>query len=328
MRPALANILVFAAATLVAAPDVPLGAQTYDVLITGGTIVDGTGADRFRADVAVVDGRIALVSQEPIDPSLAATVIDAEGQVVTPGFIDNHSHVQQTIAEYPLAENFLRQGITSLIVSLHSGDQPWPLEEFASGLVVAPNVAFFAGHTWTRKQVMGMENRAPTPAELEEMKALVEQSMREGALGLSTGLLYVPANFAETEEIIELAKVASEHGGVYVSHMRNEGSGLLESVAEVIRIAEEADIPAQINHHKASGAGQWGWSEQSLAMIDSANAGGLTVTHDLYPYAASSTSSAILFPQWALAGGSEDFAARVAIPRPEPAWKRTCAPSS
>jgi len=309
MRPALA--LTFAL-ILAAAPGASVSAQTYDVLITRGTVVDGTGADRFRADVAVVDGRIALVSQTPIDPSLATTVIDATGQVVTPGFIDNHSHVQQTIAEYPLAENFLRQGITSLIVSLHSGDQPWPLEEFASGLTMAPNVGFFAGHTWTRKQVMGMENRAPTPAELDEMRALVDQSMREGALGFSTGLLYVPANFAETEEVIELAKVASAHGGIYVSHMRNEASGLLESVAEVIRIAEEADIPAQINHHKASGAGQWGWSERSLAMIDSANAAGLTVTHDLYPYAASSTSSAILFPQWALAGGPEDFAARVA----------------
>lgn len=260
----------------------PLAAQPYDVLITGGTVMDGTGADRFRADVAIADGRIALVSTGPIDPSLAATVIDATGQVVTPGFIDNHAHVQQTIAEYPLAENFLRQGITTLIASLHSGNQPWPLEEFASGLEMAPNVGFFAGHTWTRKQVMGMENRAPTADELEEMKSLVDRSMREGALGLSTGLLYVPANFAETEEVIELARVAAAHGGIYVSHMRNEASGLLESVREVIRIAEEADIPAQINHHKAAGAAQWGWSEHSLALIDSANAAGLTVTHDLF----------------------------------------------
>ena len=172
---------------LLAAPT-PATAQPYDVLITGGTVVDGTGADRFTADVAITDGRIALVSRQPIDPSQAATVIDARGQVVTPGFIDNHSHVQQTIAEYPLAENFLRQGITTLIASLHSGDQPWPMEEFASSLEMAPNVGFFAGHTWTRKQVMGMENRAPTAEELEGMKALVDQSMRDGALGLSTGL--------------------------------------------------------------------------------------------------------------------------------------------
>ncbi len=289
-------------------------AQSYDVLIRGGTVVDGTGAARYAADVAIAGGRIVEISREGIDASRAATVIDAGGRVVSPGFIDNHAHVQQTIAEYPLAENFLRQGITTLIASLHSGDQPWPLDEFASSLETAPNVGFFAGHSWTRQQVLGMEDRAPTEAELEAMKALVDRSMRDGALGLSTGLLYVPANFAETEEIIELAKVAAAHGGIYVSHMRNEASGLIESVAEVIRIADEADIPAQINHHKATGAGQWGWSERTLAMIDSANAAGLEVTHDLYPYTASSTGSSILFPQWALAGGSEAFAARVADP--------------
>ncbi len=289
-------------------------AQQYDVLISGGTVVDGTGADRYAADVAVVDGRIALVSREPIDPASARTVIDATGQVVTPGFIDNHAHVQQTIARYPLAENFLRQGITTLSASLHSGDQPYPLAEFASSLEMAPNVAFWAGHSWTRKQVLGLDNRAPTPEELERMKALVAEAMQDGALGLSTGLLYVPANFAETEEVIELAKVASAYGGIYVSHMRNEATGLLESIREVIRIADEADIPAQINHHKAAGAAQWGWSERSLALIDSANAAGLTVTHDLYPYAASSTGSSILFPQWALAGGTEALAERVADP--------------
>jgi len=290
----------------------PSHAQTYDVLIVGGTVIDGTGSDGFRADVAVVEDRIVLVSKGGINPSLGRTVIQAEGQVVTPGFIDNHAHVQQSIAHYPLAENFLRQGITTLVASLHSGDQPWPLEEFASSLQTAPNVGFFAGHSWTRKRVMGMENRAPSDAELDEMRTLVDQSMQEGALGLSTGLLYVPANFSETEEIIELAKVAASHGGIYVSHMRNEGSGLIESVAEVIRIADEAGIPAQINHHKAVGAGQWGWSERTLAMIDSANAAGLSVTHDLYPYTASSTGSSILFPQWALAGGTNAFAARVA----------------
>jgi len=165
------SLTTLLAATL-ALTTTPLTAQRYDVLITGGTVVDGTGADRFAADVAVADGRIVLVSRDPLDPSLAATVIDASGQVVTPGFIDNHAHVQQTIADYPLAENFLRQGITTLIASLHSGDQPWPLEEFASGLEMAPNVGFFAGHTWTRKQVLGMENRAPTAEELDESGSL------------------------------------------------------------------------------------------------------------------------------------------------------------
>ena len=290
----------------------PLAAQTYDVLIKGGSVVDGSGGDRYAADIAIQGDRIVAISREGIAPSTAARVIDATGRVVTPGFIDNHSHTQLSIADYPLSENFLRQGITTLSASLHSGDQPWPLSDFASELEMAPNMAFWAGHSWVRKEVMGLDNRAPTPAELDEMRALVDQSMRQGALGLSTGLLYVPANYAETEEIIELAKVAASHGGVYVSHMRNEGSGLLESIAELIRIADEASIPAQINHHKATGKAQWGWSEQSLAMIDSANAAGLTITHDLYPYAASSTGSSILFPQWALEGGADGFAGRVA----------------
>lgn len=146
------------------------------------------------------------------------------------------------------------------------------------------------------------------------MEALVEEAMRDGALGLSTGLVYVPANFAETEEVVALAKVAARHGGIYVSHMRDEATGLLESVAELIRVAEEAGLPAQINHHKAVGATQWGWSELTLAMIDSARARGLDIKHDLYPYTASSTGSGVLFPQWALAGGPEEFARRVADP--------------
>ncbi len=290
----------------------------YDLAFVGGTVVDGSGDPGFAADVAIRGDRIVAVSTEGIDPSLATTVVDAEGLVVAPGFIDNHAHIQTTIHEYPLAENFTRQGITTIIASLHSGGQPWPLEEYARSLDVAVNVGFFAGHTWTRRQVLGMENRAPTEGELGQMRVLVDSTMRQGALGLSTGLLYVPAAYAETEEVIELAKVASAHGGIYVSHMRNEASGLLESVAEVIRIADEARIPAQINHHKAAGRAQWGQSAATLAMIDSARAAGLDVRHDLYPYTASSTGSSILFPQWVLAGGHEEMVGRFADPELRP----------
>ncbi len=286
----------------------------YDLLLVGGTVIDGSGGTPFRADVAVSDDRIVSVSADGIDPERAARILDVEGLVVAPGFIDNHAHIQTTIHRHPLAENFTRQGITTIIASLHSGDQPWPLADYASSLDVAVNVGFFAGHSWTRTRVLGLEDRDPTPEELDHMRAVVDSTMQQGALGLSTGLLYVPANYAETEEIIELAKVAARHGGLYVSHMRNEASGLFASVAEVIRIAREADIPAQINHHKASGRAQWGQSVRTLAMIDSANAEGLDVKHDLYPYTASSTGSSILFPQWMHAGGPEEFRRRVDDP--------------
>lgn len=291
----------------------PPGAR-YDVVIVGGTVVDGTGAPRVRADVAVRGDRIVRVAPEGLPADAGALVLDADGLIVAPGFIDNHAHIQTTIHRHPLAENFVRQGITTILASLHSGDQPWPLDAYMASLEVAPNVGFFAGHTWTRKQVLGMANRAPTLEELDRMKQLVERSMQDGALGFSTGLLYVPANYATTEEIIALARVAARHGGIYVSHMRNEGEGLLESVAEVIRIAAAAEIPAQINHHKAVGVNQWGWSARTLAMIDSALVAGLDVTHDLYPYTASSTGSSILFPQWALAGGADSLRARLADP--------------
>lgn len=286
----------------------------FDVVLAGGTVVDGLGTPRFDANIAIKDDRIVAISRQPIDPADARDYVDIDGLVLAPGFIDNHAHVQTTIHEHPLAENFTRQGITTLIAGLHSGDQPWPLDEYAASLDVAPNVGFFAGHTWTRKQVLGLANRAPDHDELQQMRDLVEQSMQQGALGLSTGLLYVPANYAETEEVIELAKVAARYGGIYVTHMRNEATGLLESINETIRIAAEADIPAHINHHKAAGVSQWGWSEKSLALIDAARESGLDIRHDLYPYTASSTRSAILFPQWVMAGGPDEFADRVRNP--------------
>lgn len=320
------NTVLLAAMLLVAAcqqsmpPESPASdsGKAFDVILTGGTVVDGLGTPRFRGDVGIKGERIVAISTDALNADDAAVSVDVSGLVISPGFIDNHAHIQTTIHEHPLAENFTRQGITTIIASLHSGDQPWPLDEYASSLDVAPNVGFFAGHTWIRKQVLGLENRAPDHDELQAMRDLVEETMQQGALGLSTGLLYVPAYYAETEEVIELAKIASQYGGIYVTHMRNEGTGLLDSVNETIRIATEADIPAHINHHKANGVGQWGSSVQSLALIDAAREAGIDITHDLYPYTASSTSSAILFPQWTLAGGPGEFAKRIADPEQLP----------
>jgi N-acyl-D-aspartate/D-glutamate deacylase len=300
--------LLLASAVVAAQP------PTFDLVIRGGTVVDGTGAARFRADVGIRGDRIARVERQGIPASEGRQTLRADGLVVAPGFVDHHAHIQTTIHEHPLAENFTRQGITTILASLHSGEQPYPLASYMEALDVAPNIGFFAGHSWVRTKVLGLENRAPSAEELERMKQLVEEAMADGALGLSTGLLYVPANYARIEEVIELARIAAAHGGIYVSHMRDEADGLLDSVAETIRVGREAGLPVQVQHHKAVGKPQWGWSVKSLAMIDAARAEGLDVSLDLYPYTASSTGSSVLFPQWALAGGSQAFAARVKDP--------------
>jgi N-acyl-D-aspartate/D-glutamate deacylase len=314
-RPASPSAGPVAALLLVAALPATAAAvePVYDLLLAGGTVVDGTGAARFAADVAVAGDRIARVSHSPIDRALARAVVDVTGKVVAPGFIDSHAHLVK-LDTYPLAENLLRQGVTSILASLHAQDEPWPLGEYLARVRPAPNVGFFAGHSFIRKRVVGLEDRAPTATELEAMEELVAISMREGALGLATGLEYVPANYARTGEIVELAKVAARYGGSYSTHMRDEGPGLLDSIDETIRIGREAGLPVQINHLKAAGAAQFGWSVPALARIDAARAAGVDIAFDVYPYTAFSTDSDVCFPPWSLAGGPEAFRRRVADP--------------
>lgn len=315
-----AAALAAACATLTAplagaAAQTPDAAPRYDYLIRGGTVVDGTGAPAYRADVAVRGDRIVSVSREPIPPEQARTVLNARGLVVAPGFIDTHAHVEG-LPSRPLAENYLRQGVTTVVYA-PDGGMPWPFGEYVARLRArghAPNIALFAGFNTARSQVMGSANRAPTPAELERMKAMIDEAMREGAIGISTGLRYVPATYATTEEVIEVARVAARYGGFYSSHIRDEGEGSIDAVAEVIRIARETGMPAQVSHHKLMGQPQWGQSARTLAMVDSARAQGLDITIDSYPYTATSTGTGVLFPSWALAGGRDSLRARLDDP--------------
>ncbi len=281
----------------------------FDLLFKNGIIVDGTGANRYIADIAIKDDRISLI-KKGISKSKAIKVLDIEGLIVAPGFWDNHAHLDN-LDKYPNAENFIRQGITTILASLHSQDQPFPMDKYIEQTKMAPNIGLFSGHTWIRKRVMGLENRSPTDEELTWMMALVDSSMQQGALGLSTGLEYVPAVFAKTDEILELAKIAARYKGIYVTHMRDEGVRVIDSIRETLEIAKNADIPVQINHHKVTGAAHWGMTKKTLALLDSATAQGLQVAHDVYPYTAFSTYSDILFPGWVLAGGVDSFKTRV-----------------
>jgi N-acyl-D-amino-acid deacylase len=275
-----------------------------DLILEGGTVVDGSGAPRVRADVGIREGRIVTVGD--LSGAGAARRLDATGLVVAPGFIDPHTHTRGHIRDIPTADPFVLQGVTTLVDG-NDGSSPVPLGPFLDSVSLArpaPNFAMFIGHGSVREAVMATADREPTSDELEQMKALVAEGMREGALGLSTGLAYVPGNYASTEEVVELARVAASYGGIYISHMRDEGAGVLESVRETIRIGEEAGIPVQMTHHKVGGHRQWGLSEESIRLMREARERGVDVTFDQYPYTASQTGLSFIIPAWAKAGDS------------------------
>jgi dihydroorotase/N-acyl-D-amino-acid deacylase len=311
VAPAIAAALAAAAPSAALAQDSPV----YDLILRNGRIVDGTGSPWYRGDVALLGDRIAAVG--PALPGSARREIDVSGQVIAPGFVDVHSHGGGSVFEVPTADNYVRQGVTTFIAG-PDGSSELPVGPWLERLEALPrtvNVGTMVGQGTIRARVVGTANRAATAAELEQMKALAEEAMREGALGLSTGLFYVPGTFTPTAEVVELARVVGELGGIHKSHMRDEASAIVESVLETIRIGEEGGLPTQITHHKVIGPGYWGASAETLRLVDAARARGVDVTVDQYPYTASATSiQAALLPKWAQEGGNEAMRARLADP--------------
>ena len=309
----------------------------FDIIIRNGSVVDGSGRGAFTADIAIQGDRIVRIGD--LQKATAGRVIDARGMVVSPGFIDMLGQSESYLLIDPRAMSKVMMGVTTEItgegesiaptkerlikesedfnrrynlnVDWRSLDEYFKrLEKQGSGV----NLGTFVGATQVREYVVGFDNRPPTSAELDEMKTLVAQAMKEGALGLSTSLQYVPARFAKTDEIVELAKVAHQYGGIYATHQRSEANALDSSLQEVFEIARRAQIPVEIWHLKTAYKQNWGRMPEVLKKIEAARAEGLDVTADVYPYIAGSTSLSACLPPWALEGGVEKMLARLRDP--------------
>ncbi|HTM51354.1 MAG TPA: D-aminoacylase, partial [Bryobacteraceae bacterium] len=295
---------------------VTLAAQNLscDIVIAGGRIVDGAGNAWFTGDVGIQGDTIVYVG--PPGRALGRTTLDATGLIVAPGFVDTHSHARRGILESPAAENQIRQGVTTVIEG-PDGGSPLPLKPFLDKLAATRfgvNFGSMVGQGSIRQQVIGLKDRKATAAEIASMKDLTRQAMLDGAFGISTGLFYLPGAFTPVEEVIELARVAGDMGGIHTSHMRDEAAGVLDSVRETIRIGEEGGLPTQITHHKIIGRSFWGRSADTLKLVEEARARGVDVTIDQYPYTASSTGTSALFPRWALEGGNKALIERLGAP--------------
>ncbi|WP_268035385.1 N-acyl-D-amino-acid deacylase family protein [Algoriphagus sp. PAP.12] len=323
-----AGILLFAACS---------SPTKYDVLIKNGQIMDGSGQTSYIGDVGINADTIAAIGK--LDGAQGELEIDATGLVVAPGFINMLSWAVESLIEDGRSQSDIRQGVTLEVFGEGAsmgplnetmkeeelkaqGDIKYPIEwtslaEYLDFLVekgVSTNVASFIGATTVRINALGYEDREPTPEELESMKDMVRKAMEEGALGVGSSLIYAPAFYASTEELIELCKVASEYDGMYISHMRSEGGRLLESLDELIRIAAEANIRAEVYHLKMSGQDNWGKFDQVVAKIDSARAAGLVITTDMYNYIAGATGLDASMPPWVQEGGYEKWAERLQDP--------------
>ncbi len=326
--------------------------MTFDLLIRGGTVIDGTGRPGYPATVAVAGDRVVAVgTAAELAGATAETTLDVVGRYVTPGFIDIHTHSDRSILLNSRMESKVRQGVTTEVGgNCGSGVAP-ALGEAAAKLQpdagsergnhraapggeqiptswatmaayldhiqeagICGNYATWTGHGTLRASTVGYAMRPATGAELGEMQRLLRQSLEAGAFGLSTGLIYVPSGYADVAELVALAEVVREYGGLYASHIRNEASSLVDAVGEAIEIGRQGGVPVQIAHHKASGKANWGRVNDSLALMDGARRVGVDVACDQYPYTASSTGLSAVLPKWALEGGREQLTARLGDP--------------
>jgi N-acyl-D-amino-acid deacylase len=322
-------IILSAIAALAIASVFPAaGQQSYDVILRNGTVYDGSGKAPYAGDVAISGDRIAAVGD--LEGAIAKNEIDVRGLAVAPGFINMLSWADRSLLLDGRSMSDIKQGVTLEV--LGEGWSPGPVKrklakpvdslwttlggyfKFAMKKGISPNIASFVGATTVRIHEMGYEKRPPSPDELRRMKALVAQAMEEGAVGLASSLIYAPADFASTEELIELAKVASAYGGMYATHMRSEGDFILAAIDETIRIAREASIPAEIYHLKINIARNWSKVDKVLAKIDSARSAGVRLTANNYPYVASATGLTARLPNWVQEGGAAAMRKRLREP--------------
>jgi N-acyl-D-amino-acid deacylase len=306
----LSRLLVFASLVLIFST---ANAQ-YDILIRNGRIIDGTGNSWYYADVAVSKGKIAAMGKQP--NATAARTIDAKGLVVAPGFIDVHGHIEEGVFVNPLAHNYIYDGVTTVVTG-NCGGSADTLQRFFARLDstgTSINIASLIGHNTVRRIAMGLSDRKPSPEEQLHMEALVQEAMKQGAVGLSTGLIYLPGMYSTTNEVAGLAKAAARYGGVYASHIRNEENKVVDAVNEAINIGKAANIAVQISHFKVSGRSNWGRGTETLPLVIKAREGGYDVTIDQYPYKASSTNLGIRLPDWALSGGNDSLKLRINDP--------------
>ena len=305
-------LCAFAVLAGCAATKVDSGRNTYaDVLIRNGRVIDGTGNNWFVADLAIRNGKIAAIGK--LDHFTATRTINAEGQIVAPGFIDVHAHIEFGLFDNPTANNYVHDGVTTVITG-NCGGSADSLKDFFTridSIGTSINVASLVGHNTVRRQVLGLANRVASAEDQRRMEGLVAAAMEQGAVGLSTGLIYLPGLYSNTDEVIGLARVAAKHRGLYASHIRNEGGKVVEAINEALNIGRSANIPVQISHFKVSAPANWGRSRETLGLVEQAREEGLDVTIDQYPYTASSTSLSVMLPDWAVEGGNDAIKTRL-----------------